>query len=340
MKKVIISIFIFLLLLTGCGGVKYEIQEFDYFYFDTPLNVKVYYTEKDDFDFNKMDSDLDSLFNELENTFSTGLNDSEISLLNKNDTIEASDNFITVLSKAIDYCEITDGVYDPSSGKLIELWSINNRNYLPTEEQINDALSTINCNNIKIDGNQVSIDDNLQVDLGSIAKGYASDLVNDYLGEQGVTSALINLGGNIETIGIKPDGTLFNIAIMKPEIDNITGQNAMSVPIDNKVVITSGINQRFFTGDNGEIYHHILNANTGYQPDNNLASVTIIGESGIDADALSTVCFLLGIEDGTELINSIDNTEAIFITRDKEVYMTDPNQEYELLDETYKIIEE
>lgn len=338
MKKVLCLLVTFVLFLSGCSNSNYEIYEFDYFYFDTSMNIKVYYTDKDNFDFETMDEEMDNILKDLEYTFSSSLPDSELGILNQEDSIEASDDFINVATKANYYCELTDGVYDPSSGKLIDLWSINNRNILPTDDEIQEVLKTINCENIVIEGNNVTIDDQLKVDYGSIAKGYASDVLHNYLLDQGVTSALINLGGNIDTVGTKPDGTEFKIAIMRPEIDNVTAENVLSIPVNDKVVITSGINQRYFTGDNGEIYHHILDANTGYQPDNNLASVTIIGDSGIDADALSTVSFLEGVEKGTEIINSIENTEAIFITRDHKIYMTNPDMEYELIDESYEVV--
>ncbi len=340
MKKLIYLVVMSVVVLTGCSEkVMDEPYVFDYFYFDTAMNINIYYTNKDDFDFEQMNEDIDVILKDLEYTFSTAIADSEISKLNNELEIDASDDLINVATKANEYCELTNGLYDPTSGNLIELWSINNNDYLPTDDQIKDAIKDIDCSKIEIDGNHISIPSGVRLDYGSIAKGYASDKIEEYLTSQGIYSALINLGGNIDTIGVKPTGDEFVIAVQQPDVNNFLNENVMKLNIDDKVVITSGINQRFFMGEDGQIYHHILDATTGYQPTNNLASVTIITDSGIDADALSTVCFLLGVSDGINLINTIDNTEAIFITQDKEIIMTSDNIDYEVIMDDYSVID-
>ena len=132
--------------------------------------------------------------------------------------------------------------------------------------------------------------------------------------------ALINLGGNVLALGTKLDGSDYNIGIQKPFDES--GEPITSVKISDQSVVTSGIYQRYFQQD-GKLYHHILDPKTGYPCENSLYSVSIITDSSLTADALSTTCFLLGYEKGMELINQLDDTDAIFITNDNEIHYSD-----------------
>ena len=129
--------------------------------------------------------------------------------------------------------------------------------------------------------------------------------------------AIINLGGNVLTIGTKTDGSDYNIGIQKP-FDK-SGQPITSVKVSDKSVVTTGTYQRYFEKNN-KIYHHIIDPTTGYPCENNLSSVTIITNSSLTADALSTTCFLLGYEDGMKLVNLLDNVDAVFITNDNKIH--------------------
>lgn len=333
MKKIIMSIFI-LLFVTGCGA-KPEITELDYFYFDTSINIKIYDDAKD-LDVEGIDSDVDSLLARLEQDYSPAIEDSTINQVNDHIITEVSDEFIDVLNKSIEACKLTDGVYDPSSGTLIDLWSINNENYLPTQDEIDAAQQTIGCQDIRIDGNTIDLPAGYRLDFGSSIKGYAGDMIADLLKEAGVENALINLGGNIQAVGNKY-GDPFQIAVMKPEIDNLLNENVAQLPVENEAVVTSGINQRFFVQD-GKVYHHIIDAKEGSPADNGLASVTIITDEGSNADILSTMTFLMGLEDGYEYISNTEGVEAIFITTDKKIYET-TDLDLQILDESYTIEE-
>ena len=157
------------------------------------------------------------------------------------------------------------------------------------------------------------------IDLGGIAKGYMADQLKEYLLAEGVTSAIINLGGNVLTVGEKPDGSSFHIGIQKP----FDKQNATitSVSVKDSSVVTSGSYERYFKIDD-TIYHHILNTETGFPCDNGLLSVTILSEKSIDGDVLSTACFALGLEEGQKLIESLEDIDAIFVTQDYEIIDT------------------
>lgn len=333
MKKIIMSMFV-LLFVTGCGA-KPEITELDYFYFDTSINIKIYDDAKN-LDLETIDNTVDSLLARLEQDYSPSIEDSTINQVNDHIITSVSDEFVDVLNKSIEACELTDGVYDPSSGTLIDLWSINNQNHLPTQEEIDIALKTIGCQDIGIDGNTIDLPSGYRLDFGSSIKGYAGDMIADLLKEAGVENALINLGGNIQAVGNKY-GAPFQIAVMKPETDNLLNENVAQLPVENEAVVTSGINQRFFVQD-GKVYHHIIDAIAGAPADNGLASVTIVTDKGSNADILSTMTFLMGLEDGYDFISNIDGVDAIFITTDKKIYKT-ADLGLEILDESYTIEE-
>ena len=159
----------------------------------------------------------------------------------------------------------------------------------------------------------------MEIDLGGIAKGYAADKIAEYLKEENVESAIINLGGNVYALGEKDKNTAFKVGIQDPT--NERGNSIGSINVSNESVVTSGIYERYIKKD-GVIYHHMIDPSTGYPFDNNLSSVTIVSSSSIIGDGLSTTTFGLGLEKGMKLIESIDNTDAIFITKDKKVYTT------------------
>ena len=152
------------------------------------------------------------------------------------------------------------------------------------------------------------------LDLGSIAKGYIADKLCEYFKSNGVDNAVINLGGNVYVLGKNNN----SVGIKKP----FSNEVELYVKATNTSLVTSGIDQRYIEKD-GYFYHHIIDKQTGYGVENSLASVTVIGESSTDCDALSTVCMLLGKEEGINLINRIDNIYAVFIEKDGTVTLSD-----------------
>ena len=159
----------------------------------------------------------------------------------------------------------------------------------------------------------------MEIDLGGIAKGYAADQIVKYLKSKDVESAIINLGGNVFILGEKEKNTPFKVGIQDPTSKD--GSSIGNIAVSNKSVVTSGIYERYLEKD-GIIYHHMIDPSTGYPFENNLSSVTIISSSSIVGDGLSTTTFGLGLQKGMKLIESLDNTDAIFITKDKKVYTT------------------
>ncbi len=319
MKKKISLLFVFIMIInlfTGCGSA--EATSKSDFYFDTIITITLYEKDTDE-----LFEGCFALAKEYESLFSTTVEGSDIYKINHaaGEPVTVSDETLALIQTGIDYAKETNGAFDITVGALSSLWDFsNNDGVIPTEQEIEDALSTVSYENIIIDGNSVSLQNpNTQIDLGGIAKGYIADQMKTYLLEQGVTSALINLGGNVLCVGEKPGGSTYQIGIQEPFSED--GEVIASVAISDKSVVTSGTYQRYFEVD-GEIYHHILDLSTGYPCNNGLSSVTIISDTSLQGDALSTIVFLMGLEDGLAYVESLENVEAIFISDDGTITTT------------------
>lgn len=306
-----------ILLLSGCSGLPRErSQTYTDTLFDTVISVQI---------FDSVDEDVlkgcEKLCKKYDSMFSNKIEDSEISRINSagGNPVEVSKETIKLIKKGIYYSEMSDGVFDITIAPVSNLWDFKAETPLvPSPEAIAEAVSHVNYENIIIRDNTVKLTDpHAGIDLGAIAKGYIANRIKDYLEEEGVRHAMINLGGNVLAMGSKLDGSDYNIGIQKPFDE--TGEPITSVKISDKSVVTSGIYQRYFKAD-GKIYHHILDPNTGYPCENNLYSVTILTDSSLTADALSTTCFLLGYDRGMKLINQLDNVDAVFITNDNQIH--------------------
>lgn len=302
--------------LTGCSVKQTEPISKTGLYFDTVIKIDIYDSTNREL--------LDQCFTyceEFEQLISRTIETSDISKINHASglPVTVSDITVELIKKGIAYSELTNGAFDITIAPLSELWDVkNNPGILPSEAEISEALSHVNYKNIQISGNEVSLlDPEAAIDLGGIAKGYMADQLKEYLVSEGVKSALINLGGNILTIGTKPNGQPFKLGIQKPFDKQGTPITAVD-SIDNSLV-SSGVYERYFELD-GVRYHHILNTETGYPYDNGLLSVSILSPDSVDGDALSTACFALGLEDGMKLIDSLENTEAIFITENYKLH--------------------
>ena len=288
------------------------------FYFDTIVTITIYDSHDE-----AILNECFSLCRTFEDKLSKTVTDSDISKINAagGRPVEVSDLTIEVLKKGIYYSELTDGAFDITIAPLSNLWNFKSSSpSIPQHSALTEALGHVNYKNIVIENNTVTlIDPDASIDLGGIAKGYMADLLKDFLRGKGINKALINLGGNVLTIGNKPDGKPFAVGIQRPFSEHNTPITAVSA--NDISVVTSGIYERYFKLDH-KIYHHILDTTTGYPCENNLYSVTILSDKSVDGDALSTACFVLGLEQGIQLIQSLDSIEAIFITNTYEVIDT------------------
>ena len=294
-----------------------------FFFLNSILTLDIYDTGLDNA---KINQEVEDRVRELENKMSTKIATSEVSKINDNagiDKVKVSDDTYTVIKEALKYGKISKGKFDITVGNLVDLWGIGTENEkVPSKEEIQKALATVDYNKVEIDDNNKTVflkDKGMKIDLGAIAKGYVADDIVKILEKDGVKSAIINLGGNVYVYGNKA-GKNFKIGIrnpLSPDPNDYLG----IYQSQNESVVTSGVYERFFEKD-GKRYHHILSTSDGYPIDNNLISTSIITKSSMDADALSTTTFALGLEEGLKLIENTKNTEAMFITADKKIYMT------------------
>lgn len=309
------------LLLTGCSGAKSSTQtDQDLTYtdmlFDTVIKIQIL----DPADESILDG-LKKLCEKYDTMFSATNTDSELYKLNhaNGQPFTVSSETANLIQEGIHYSELSGGAFDLTIEPVSALWDFKaDKPTVPSSDAIAQAVSHVDYTKIDIQDNTVTLEDpEAGIDLGAIAKGYIADQVKTYLKKQGIKHAIINLGGNVDVIGTKPDGSKYNIGIQKPFDES--GEAITSVQLKDQTVVTSGIYERYFK-KNGKLYHHILDPRTGYPCENNLYSVSIITDSSTKADALSTTCFLLGYEKGMELIQSMDGVEAIFITDDEKVH--------------------
>lgn len=280
----------------------------------------------------------------IEDHMSANREDSEISRVNDKagkEPVQVSEDTFYVISKALKYAQLTNGAFDPTVGPLVKLWNIGNGGEkVPPEKDILQAKSLINWRDLVLDENSHRVflkKPGMRIDLGAIAKGYAADELEKIMDADKVKAAIIDLGGNIFVYGSKHDKSPWRVGIQNP--DSPRGDYLGIVTGAQMTVVTSGIYERFFF-ENGKRYHHILNTQTGFPVDNGLVSVSIVSKSSIDADALSTSLFILGIQKGMEFLRQFPDTYAVFIDKDKKVYLSQgASKVFTLLDKDYTLAE-
>ena len=240
-------------------------------------------------------------------------------------TWHISEYLAALLSQGLSITRESDGAFDIAIAPLTSLWDFTAEDpKAPDDADIQKVLPLCSSDGVTIDGQDITLpSDDIQFDVGAIAKGYIADRLKDFLVKKGVNSAIINLGGNVLCIGSKPNGTPFKIGIQKPFADRNETEAVMDIA--GKSVVSSGIYERCFK-QGGKLYHHILNPQTGYPYDNGLISVTIISDQSVNGDALSTTCFALGLKDGLKFAEK-KGVQAVFITEDYELHYTDGFQD-------------
>lgn len=341
-KELVLGMLIILLTFTGCSNTNEKYSK-EGFALGTFISLTIYSDQKVD------DEVFDGIFNELNKieatlTINADVN-SEIEQINAaagKEAVVVSDETFYVLKTAYDYTKKTEGKFDITVGALVKLWNIGFDNAkVPTVEEINNSLQNVGINEVNLNEEAHSVKlerAGMLMDLGGIAKGYAADRIAHILMDQGYERALINLGGNVLCMGVKPDGRAFKVGIRDPKGPPTSYLGIVTVQ-DNSVV-TSGVYERSFV-EGGVTYHHILDTVTGYPVNNNLESISIITKKSIDADALSTGVFSMGLEIGFDFVSQLEGVEAIFVTKDKKVVLTEGAKEiFELTAKDYELMEQ
>lgn len=284
----------------------------------------------------------ETMIRDLEKKLSVTDEESEIYALNRDGEAVVSSDVADIMTRALAVCDETDGALDISIYPVLKAWGFTTGSYrVPEADEIDALLENVDYRKVQQDtgtvllssaggesdksassdsGCQVSIAPGMQVDLGSVVKGYTGSAVAKYFRDNGVKSALINLGGNVECIGKKPDGNKWKVAIKSPFADSQTGIFGV-IDAEDMAIITSGGYERFFEED-GKTYWHILDPKTGYPAENGLVSVTIIGSDGLRCDGLSTALFVMGLDGAIDFWKKSGDFDAIFITDSGEAYVT------------------
>lgn len=238
------------------------------------------------------------------------------------EAVTVNEDTAELISLGLEYSELSGGVFDITVGRLTGLWDFGGANHVPEETELAPVLASVDYHNIILDGNNVALSDpEARLELGAVAKGYIADRVAQLLKEEGATSAVIDLGGNVVTLGTKPGGEEWKIGVQQPfgaERSELIGLIKAEGDLS---LVTSGVYERNFE-QGGVLYHHILDPRTGFPADTDVIGVTVVSHSSARGDALSTVCLLLGMEEGSRLLEADpDVLGAVWVDKAGEVYV-------------------
>ena len=291
---------------------------------DTYMTFKVYGKDRD-----KALDEIVRRVQELDEIFSVGKDDSQISKLNKRHALIEQEEVSDVISKSLEVSKDTDGAFDITVYPLMKEWGFTTEDYkVVDDDKLSEILKNVDYKNVEVDCGDIILGGNTEVDLGGIVKGYTGDVIAEILSKYNIKAAVVSLGGNIEVYKKKADGKPWKIAIDNPEKDNDKDAKPVGyIEIDDagsgKAVVTSGDYERFFEKD-GVKYHHILDPKTGKSVNNGVRSVTIVSDDGILADALSTALFVMGKDKAYEYWkNHKDEFDYVMILDDKHVYASE-----------------
>ena len=319
---------IFALSLTACGETAAESETRTVYAMDTVMNLTVY-GENAAAALESAEKELHTLDEAVLSRTAEG---SELYALNTSngETVEygADDILPALIETALTISDATDGAFDPTLAPVLDAWGFTKDEHrVPSADALKELLSHTGCGKVALektaDGWTVTLLDGAQLDLGGIAKGYAADLLRAQLEKEGVTSATLDLGGDVFVMGRKTDGSDWRIAVKDPaDTESYLGV----VSAADKFIVTSGVYERYFE-ENGVRYHHILDPKTGCPAESGLVSVTVLCGNGAWADALSTACFVLGPDGALALRDDLADQgadfELILVTDDGRVLYTD-----------------
>lgn len=307
------------LIYLKCFRKPAAVYERQFLYFDTVISLQF----SSDRDGDALMDHCVAMCEDYENTFSRTKEDSELYAINHrtSNDVEVSPEIAYLVSVGHQYYQLSDHKFDFTIAPLSDLWNFTSEDAsVPDASLIQESLKSVDASSVTVDGNHLIFSSaDTQIDLGALVKGYAADQIKSYLKDNGVKSGILNLGGNVLTIGNRPDKKPWRVAIQKPF--SSTGEYLDVCEISDQTAVTSGIYQRYFEQD-GVIYHHILDPQTGYPATTDIQGVTILTDSSLTGDALSTTCLILGYEKARELIDSLDDTEAVFILNNQDIIKT------------------
>lgn len=318
-KGILLLCTMIILAVAGCGknDVKTEEEKTEFFGMNTYITFSAYGKKADE-----ALKQAETRMKELESIWSVTDENSEIYRMNHSggQPVPISADTAEIIAYGLDMAADTEGALDPTIYPILTAWGFTTgNNRIPAQEEIKELLSKTGYERVLLKENTIQLPDGMELDLGAVGKGYAGDIITELLKSEGITSALLDIGGNIQAIGSKPNGEAWTLGIRNP-----FGEGTLGIlSVKDKAVITSGGYERYFVGEDGKEYSHILNPGTGYPVENELAAVTIITEEGKAGDALSTAMYVKGLEGAVKYWREHRNFEMIAVTDNGELYITE-----------------
>lgn len=259
----------------------------------------------------------------LEALLSRTREDSAVSRINSGDAAAADEEVRALIEKAMEYSQATGGAFDITLAPVSSAWGFTEDAYrVPSQAELDELLTHVGMEHVHLTADGVELDAGTQIDLGAIAKGYASDVVADLYEKWDIPRGLARLGGNIYAKGTRPDGGLWRVGVQDPA--NPEDSNALVgvLELSDAFAVTSGGYQRYFTGPDGTVYQHILAPKTGWPVQGDLLSVTIVADNGTMADAYSTALYVMGREAAQDFWRQNGGFDMVLITKDGQVLYT------------------
>ena len=306
--------------LTGCSAPAEEMQqpvERSLFAMNTYMTFTAYGE-----DAQAALQEAEECIQQVEGLWSVTDKDSEIYQANHSggQPVTVSEETAEIISFALEMAQRTGGALDPTIYPVLTAWGFTtDSKQVPSQQQIAQLLEQVGYDRIRLNGTELTVPDGMELDLGAVGKGYTADLVTEILRRHGVTSALISLGGNIQAIGSRPDGSDWRLGIRAPWESGNLGV----LTVSDAAVVTSGGYENYFDDEQGNIYWHILDPSTGYPADSGLQSVTIVGREGKMCDALSTALFVMGAQSAEQYWRENGGFEMLLVTDSGEILITE-----------------
>lgn len=313
MKKILCILTAVLVMLSCCGCSSEKTMSRTLFVFDTVLTLTLY--GGDETSLETAADEIEKTVREIHNCASAHDPKNQLYMLNVSaygNDVKISDTLFEIIEQGLYYCELTDGAFDITLGKIIGEWAIGSPSAkIPDSSFIEKYSGFEGWKHVVLNHENKTVrfeDERIRLDLGGVAKGYAAEKAKEILGKHSITKAMLDFGGNIVAVGRKNAGKTWTVGVKNPSGNDM----AAAVGCENTAIVTSGNYERYSEID-GARYHHILDPFTGCPSDSGVASATVIYGNSAAADCLSTAVFVLGAEKGMALIESIDGAEAVFI---------------------------
>jgi Membrane-associated lipoprotein involved in thiamine biosynthesis len=284
---------------------------------DTVISMEIYGDHKEE----AVKKSVDQI-NSLEALWSVTREGSQVYELNhhQGSPVKVSKETAELISFALEMERETEGALNPALYPIVKAWGFTTREYqIPDKQKLQRLLEHTDFQKLQIEEGTVTLPEQMEIDFGAIAKGYTGDLVVETMKKYGITSGIVNLGGNVALIGNAPDGKPWRTGIRSPYGEGTIGV----LEAGDCHIITSGGYERYFTGEDGTVYWHILNPETGCPADSGIISATIVGTEGKRCDALSTAVFVMGLEKAEAYWRTHEGIEMILVTEDNQIYLTE-----------------